>query len=280
MQGCLTMINAFALFSLHKVAVVSAEIGNFAAKSSKDMLIHDYISSTPTAPSQTAGNAARHATGVLKKTLLPCIVSMLALSAMAQDIQLPSPNLKQQSLTVVEALNTRHSVRSFDATKALTTQQLSDLCWAACGTTRGGNFRTAPSAMNRQEIRLFAFTREGVFEYDAKANLLVRKASGDHRRLMASNSPDSEMKQTFVMDAPVVLLMVIDSERFGSNDGRAMMMGCVDAGNVSENVNLYCQAVGLATVPRATHDTAGIRRLLGLSDRQLPIMNNPVGYAK
>ncbi|MDO4950138.1 MAG: nitroreductase family protein [Bacteroidales bacterium] len=216
----------------------------------------------------------------MKKSLLPCIVSMLALSAMAQDIQLPSPDLGQQTLTVVDALNTRHSVRSFDATKSLMPQQLSNLCWAACGITRGGNFRTAPSAMNRQEIRLFAFTCEGVYEYEAKANLLVRKASGDQRQLMAGNSPDSEMKQTFVMDAPIVLLMVIDFERFGGNDGRAMMMGCVDAGNVSENINLYCQAAGLATVPRATHDAAGIRRLLGLTERQLPIMNNPVGYAK
>lgn len=58
------------------------------------------------------------------------------------------------------------------------------------------------------------------------------------------------------------------------------MMGCVDAGNVSENVNLYCQAVGLATVPRATHDKAGISKLLGFTDMQLPIMNNPVGYEK
>lgn len=58
------------------------------------------------------------------------------------------------------------------------------------------------------------------------------------------------------------------------------MMGCVDAGNVSENINLYCQSVGLATVPRATHDTDGIRKLLALTDNQLPIMNNPVGWPK
>lgn len=74
--------------------------------------------------------------------------------------------------------------------------------------------------------------------------------------------------------------MVIDFELFGSQNDQALMMGCVDAGNVSENINLYCESVGLVTVPRATMDVAGIRKLLGLSDKQLPIMNNPVGYGK
>ena len=74
--------------------------------------------------------------------------------------------------------------------------------------------------------------------------------------------------------------MVIDFDIMGMKDERAVMMGCVDAGNVSENINLYCQSVGLATVPRATHDTDGIRRLLGLTEMQLPIMNNPVGREK
>ncbi len=82
------------------------------------------------------------------------------------------------------------------------------------------------------------------------------------------------------MQAPVSLLMVIDFEKFGSQDERAVMMGCVDAGNVSENVNLYCQSVGLATVPRASMDTNGIKKLLKLTDKQLPIMNNPVGIEK
>ncbi|MCD8282853.1 MAG: hypothetical protein LUC22_06340 [Prevotella sp.] len=38
--------------------------------------------------------------------------------------------------------------------------------------------------------------------------------------------------------------------------------------------------MGLATVPRATMDTAGIVRLLGLTDKQVPIMNNPVGWSE
>lgn len=36
----------------------------------------------------------------------------------------------------------------------------------------------------------------------------------------------------------------------------------------------------IATVPRPTMDAPAISALLGLSSRQLPLMNNPLGYAK
>lgn len=216
----------------------------------------------------------------MKKNLLALTLALFASATFAQDIKLPEPDMKQQSMTVVEALKTRHSVRNFDASKELTNQELSNLCWAACGIVRDGNHRTSPTARNLQEIRLFTFTKAGVYEYDAKANTLVKKADGDHRNLMASNGGNGGFRQEFVMDAPVTLLMVIDYNLYGSEGEGALMMGCVDAGNVSENINLYCQAVGLVTVPRATHDKDGIRKLLGFTDKQLPIMNNPVGYEK
>lgn len=215
----------------------------------------------------------------MKKSMLLVAALFAALSSFAQDIKLPVADMSQKSMSVVEALKTRHSVRSYDATKELTNQELSNLCWAACGMSRDDNHRTAPTAMNRQEIRLFVFTKAGVYEYDAKANTLIKKADGDHRDLLAGSGKGG-FRQEFMMDAPVSLLMVIDYDIFGMQDEKAVMMGCVDAGNVSENINLYCQAVGLVTVPRATHDTAGIRQLLGFTDKQLPIMNNPVGYEK
>lgn len=216
----------------------------------------------------------------MKKNLLAICLTLFTSTAFAQDIKLPEPDVKQHSLTVVEALKTRHSVRNFDASKELTKQELSNLCWAACGVVRDGKHRTAPTARNLQEIRLFAFTKVGVYEYDAKANTLVKKVDGDHRRVMASNGGNGGFSQDFVNDAPVILLMVIDYDLYGGQGEGAMMMGCVDAGNVSENINLYCQSVGLVTVPRATHDKDGIRKLLGFTDKQLPIMNNPVGYEK
>lgn len=206
------------------------------------------------------------------RTLTMATLAAIGTGATAQDIMLPAPNMKQASLSVVEALQTRHSVREYSS-QELTIQQLSNLCWAACGTSRDNDHRTAPSALNRKEIRLYAFTAKGVYEYLTVENRLKQVAKGDHRNMVAAS-------QAFVATAPVSLVMVIDFERFGMSGERALMMGCVDAGNVSENINLYCQSVGLCTVPRATMDVAGIRSLLGLTEKQLPIMNNPVGFPK
>ena len=58
------------------------------------------------------------------------------------------------------------------------------------------------------------------------------------------------------------------------------MMAMADAGIVSQNINLFCAANGLATVPRASMDGDGIRALLNLDASFLPALNNPVGYAK
>lgn len=206
------------------------------------------------------------------RTLAMATLSAIGTGATAQDIMLPAPNMKQASLSVVEALQTRHSVREYSS-QELTIQQLSNLCWAACGTNRDNDHRTAPSALNRKEIRLYAFTAKSVYEYLAVENRLKQVAKGDHRNMVAGS-------QAFAATAPVSLVMVIDFERFDMSGERALMMGCVDAGNVSENINLYCQSVGLCTVPRATMDVDGIRSLLGLTEKQLPIMNNPVGFPK
>ncbi len=211
------------------------------------------------------------------KTLINLVaaLSLVAPAAVAADIALPAPNAQAEAtMSVGQALATRHSVRSFTS-QQLTLQQLSNLCWAACGTARDDQHITAPTAMNRQEIRLMVFTTQGVYEYDARANVLLERATGDHRRLVAGMPQRS---QDFVLQAPVSLVMVADLDKFGRNDEHSRLMTAVDAGNVSQNVNLYCQAAGLATVPRASMDVAGIQQLLGLNANQVPLMNNPVGF--
>lgn len=216
---------------------------------------------------------------VMADGLVECFVDggavcMSCLSEISPCLNLPAPRKDRKTKSLSRTLESRHSVREFSS-EPLSLQDLSDLCWAACGMSRDDSHRTAPTAMNRQEVRLFVFDDKAVYEYDAPANSLRLCVKGDHRGLVAGTAGFS---QDFVLAAPVSLVMVIDFELFGSEGQRALMMGCVDVGNVSENVNLFCESAGLVTVPRATMDVEGIRRILGLGGKQLPVMNNPVGY--
>lgn len=238
----------------------------------------------------------------MKKNIIAMALAGCALSVSAQDISLPAPDFSQKSMSVVEALKTRHSIREFDATKELSNQQISNLCWAAFGKSRDDNHRTAPTAMNRQEIRLYVFLQKGVYEYIPGNNVLHFICQGDYREMFVSNSPVAESSkadkkgkggkngkggdagktfgQPFVMEAPVTLLMVIDLDKFGSTDERAKTLAYMDAGIVSENINLYCESVKLGTVTRATMDVQGLKKLLNLNNNQIPALNNPVGYPK
>ena len=77
---------------------------------------------------------------------------------------LPPPR-RSGGLPLMEALRQRQSQREF-APKALRKQQLSDLLWAAAGINRptlGG--RTAPSAMNAQEVLVYVAMPQGLFRY-------------------------------------------------------------------------------------------------------------------
>lgn len=194
---------------------------------------------------------------------------LLGTTAFAQT-NLPAPNTAKKTATVMSALSTRHSERDF-STKELSNQELSDLLWAACGKNRPDGKLTAPTAMNKQEIRVFVFTAKGVSEYLPQTNQLVEKAKGDHRDIVAKG-------QDFTKKAPVVLVLVADMDKFGSTATHAQQMVAVDTGIVSQNINLYCEAVGLVTVPRGTMDQAAIQKLLGLTQNQVPLINNPVGY--
>ncbi|MCI6803652.1 MAG: SagB/ThcOx family dehydrogenase [Bacteroidaceae bacterium] len=206
----------------------------------------------------------------MKKQSLVTTFLLMGISCFAQTTKLPTPDMKRQTISVMETYKQRKSVREYSA-KALSEQDLSDLLWAAQGQNREDGHLTSPTAMNRQEIRLYVFTEKSVSLYDPQANTLTQVASGDHRGIMASG-------QDFVKNAPVVLLMVADMDKFRSNNQHAQWMVAVDTGIVCENINLFCSAAGLCTVPRGTMDSKAISTLLGLNDNQIPLINNPVGY--
>jgi hypothetical protein len=112
---------------------------------------------------------------------------LLFITAMhAQDlkkIQLNNPD-KNRGSSVMKALSDRRSDRAY-ADKALSLQDLSDLLWAANGINRPDGKRTAPSALNKQDIDIYVIMKEGAYLYDAKSNSLQPIAKGDHRGAVA-----------------------------------------------------------------------------------------------
>lgn len=205
----------------------------------------------------------------MKHIILSAALLLLGAVSVAQT-NLPAPQKSKKTLSVMEALSTRHSVRTYSQ-KMLSDQELSNLLWAAGGVNRPDGHITSPTAKNMQEVRIFVFSAKGVSEYLPQTNQLKPVAKGDHRDIVAGS-------QAFAKTAPVCLVLVGDYDKFGSTNEHAKMMVSVDVGIVSENINLYCAAAGLATVPRGTMDAAAIQKLLGLNANQVPIINNPVGY--
>ena len=84
---------------------------------------------------------------------------------------------------------------------------LSDMLWAAFGINRPAEGkRTAPTAMNRQDIDVYVLDAAGVWRYEAKENALIPVLEKDLRSVMAS--------QPFAAKAPVTLLYVAENPRW------------------------------------------------------------------
>lgn len=209
----------------------------------------------------------------MKSIFLSLVAACMLSGAYAQTlslIQLKAPE-KKAGLSVMETLANRHSTREF-SNKKLTLQELSNLLWAANGINRPEKgMRTAPSAMNAQEVDVYVCMEEGAFLYDAKSNQLQPVIQEDLRGLVGG-------KQAFVINAPVVLLMVSDLSKLpGGNSEQTKLMAAIDAGIVSQNISIACSGLGLITVPRASMDKEALAQKLKLKSTQLLLMNNPVG---
>jgi len=104
-----------------------------------------------------------------KSLFVGVLISVSYLSAQdLKPISLPPPQT-DGGRPLMQLLKERKSSRDFAAEK-LPLQLLSNLLWAAFGVNRPDGRRTAPSAMNWQEIDIYVATAEGLFLYDAKGN--------------------------------------------------------------------------------------------------------------
>ncbi len=174
----------------------------------------------------------------------------------------------------MKALALRASPTAFDTT-ALSLRDLSDLMWAANGVNRPAQHkRTAPSAMNSQDIDVYAVTREGIYLYNAAQHMLEPVATGDYRSYVAG-------RQENFKTAPIFCVLVSDLSRFRSGEEQQKMAWAYeDAGIVSQNICIFCAGVGLESRTRASMDAEKLKEVMKLRPEQRLILNNPVGRKK
>jgi SagB-type dehydrogenase family enzyme len=184
-------------------------------------------------------------------------------------IKLPAPD-KRGGLPLMQALAKRRSSREFQR-KPLPLPMLSSLLWAAFGVNRRGGGRTAPSAIDAQEIDVYVALPDGAYLYDAQAHALRLVAASDLRRITGY--------QDFVDEAPLDLVLVADYARMRMVPAaQRESYASAAAGAIAENVYLYAASAGLATVIRAWIDRAAIADALGLTHDQQVLLSQTVGY--
>jgi len=200
------------------------------------------------------------------------IYPVTAYSQEAKPIKLLAPRA-EGGKSLVQALKERKTLREFSP-RELPLQVLSEMLWAACGINRpdsGG--RTAPSAMNMQEIDIYVATKDGLYLFDAKENMLQPILAEDIRGLTG--------KQSFVKEAPVNLIYVANLSKMSKlSPEDANFYAATDTGFISENVYLYCASEGLATVVRGWVDKPALAKAMKLSSDKMIVLAQTVGYTK
>jgi len=187
----------------------------------------------------------------------------------ADTIVLPDANTSG-GMSLMQALARRQSQREF-APEPLPLPVLSNLLWAAAGLNRpalGG--RTAPSALNAQEVDIYVALPTGLYRYAALGHALHLVRATDVRRVTGY--------QDFVDTAPLDLIMVADYSRMKLVPvAQRMAYAYACAGAMAQNVYLYCASEDLATVIRAWLDREALTKAMGLGTEQQVLLSQTVG---
>lgn len=201
--------------------------------------------------------------------LAAVLFSLAASDLVAQDqkpIALPAPQITGGK-PLMQALSERKTTRAFREA-SLSPQTLSNLLWAAFGVNRPdsvkkGTGRTAPSAMNRQEVQLYVVLAQGAYLYNAQANQLQPVATGDLRAKVGSDA---------AAHAAVTLIYAADAK---------FDFAQVDVGFIGQNVYLFAASEGLNAWFYALHgpqDSASVAAALKLPGNVHALYGQSVGF--
>lgn len=195
---------------------------------------------------------------------------------MKDSIKLPEPQ-KDLDFPLMKAIELRRTKRKW-GNSILSDQEISNLLWAACGIThketkRSKSRRTAPSACNSQEIKVFIALFNGLFLYDETNHQLLKILSEDIREHIGT--------QKMMHSAPVGLIYVSDFSKLNTflfkDDARKGFTSAADTGFISQNVYLYCAAANLSTAIIGLVDRNKLHKIMGLSENEKIVYTQVIG---
>ena len=188
------------------------------------------------------------------------------------SMPLPPPR-RDGGLPLMQALALRQSVRDFSP-EPLDETTLADVLWAGAGVNRPGlGGRTAPSAMNAQEVALYVAMPQGLYRYQPEEHRLQWVLDSDVRGLTGY--------QDFVDDAALDLIYVAEHDRMSLVPAsQRSAFAHVAAGAMAQNVYLACASAGLATVLRAWLDRDALARAMHLANDEQVLLAQTVGRPK
>ena len=196
------------------------------------------------------------------------------------QIYLPSPNQKG-IISLEEAIARRKSVRYFTP-QPISKWQLSQILWAAQGTSDASGNRTAPSAGATYPLEIFAVCGancieqigEGIYHYHTDSHSLTLHRQGDTRLELAR----AALSQEYIYEAPVDIVICAVYERtlrrYGTRGERYVH---IEVGHAGQNIYLQATALGLGTVAIGAFSDEPVREVLRLDKQYRPLYIMPVG---
>ena len=187
---------------------------------------------------------------------------------------LPPPSMSGGA-SLSEVLVGRRSVRSFRA-DVLTKSQISQLCWAAQGTTSPQGYRTAPSAGALYPLEIYLVTAEGVYHYEPGTHSLAVRSEQDRRQALY----EAALRQQPVREAPALFVVTAVHGRTATKYGteRSPRYVHLEAGHATQNLLLQAVALELGAVPIGAFHDQEVQEALGLPADREPLYLIPVGH--
>lgn len=150
-----------------------------------------------------------------------------------QAMTLPQPSLNTApggAKSFPQIVAQRKSTRDFDTNKVIGPQVLSDLLYCAWGVTRPDGKRSIPTAMNKQELEVYAIMASGVWRYDGPSHTLQLIDKNDIRCGQFATAP-----LTLAYAAPDTTIT-------------EMQVAGMHVGSSYQSTGLYAASVGLGNV--------------------------------